>query len=97
MKDVPFVDLWKAFQNYSAWNTKILLIDEIKVEINLPDRIYLCLKAYEIFYEELLGTKELNYTEFNIYNLLLYFPIHEDNNYNIIEESILGTINQSVV
>lgn len=86
--DVPFVDLWKAFQNYGCWNTEDLLSDEVKVEELLPDGIHFSPKAYEIFYEELLRTIELNYTELHVDNIPFYFPIYRDIDYDNIEGSI---------
>lgn len=94
--NVPFVDLWSAFQRHGGWSTEDLLRGEVPVADLLPDGIHFSSTGYKIFYDELVKTINKSYPELEPSKLPLYFPLYNEVDFDNMEESILQYVQEHV-
>lgn len=92
--NVPFIDLWKAFQKYGGWSTEDLMNNAVPLGDLLHDGIHYTPKAYNIYYDELLKTIQTYYPQLDPANLPFYFPVLNEVDFSNIEASIMEYVDE---
>lgn len=87
--NLPFIDLWKIFQNYGNWTTEDILEGSPDLSELLSDGVHFTPKAYELIYEELVETISVSYPELLPDNLPLVFPDYKVIDYDNLEKSVM--------
>lgn len=82
---VPFVDLWLAFQKYGGWLETELLEGKCGFGELLTDGIHFTPTGYRIFYTELVKAIDTAYPEFSATTLPQVLPHHDEIDRNDVE------------
>lgn len=91
--NVPFVDLWNAFQKESGWSEKQVLEENPNLEKLLFDGIHYTPQGYKVFYDELIKVISASYPDLLSENLKPAAPYYADMDYSDLRKSILEYIN----
>lgn len=91
--NVPFIDLWTAFQKFGGWSFEELTEGLPDLGELLSDGIHYTPKAYEILYEELVATISASFPDLLPDNLPLVFPYYLDIDRENVEKSLMDSIN----
>lgn len=89
--NVPFIDMWKRFQEYGKWTEDQLQEEYVPLQELLTDGVHFTGKAYEILYNEVVGAIAQHYPELKPENLkekLAYFDQIDNND---LRRSIFST------
>lgn len=89
--NVPFLDLWAAFQRSGGWSDQELADGSVSIRSLVHDGIHFTPQAYEILFKEILSTIEKEYPEYAPGNVKMKLAIWDSIDPNNIEKTIFSS------
>ncbi|QFZ29496.1 putative isoamyl acetate-hydrolyzing esterase [Clavispora lusitaniae] len=93
--NVPFVDLWSAFQKESGYTAEELLEKSRDLKKFLRDGVHFTPAGYKILYNELVKTINTSLPELAPENLRSAFPYYRDVDFDNSRQSLLDYLKKS--
>lgn len=91
--DVPFIDLWTAFQEHGKWSTEDLLNDSVDLSSLLGDGLHFSGAGYRVFYDKLVDTIHAHFPHLAPDKLDMIFPDHSDLDMKNSERDLTAWLN----